>query len=368
MRICCIYWPTSSVGGIATFINNYRAEANRRGDVFHALVSANAPRHYFAVLKEPKRIHGGDTFVDIDGYASHHHSQVKNSIEQINKLYDLVYLVQMCPHPTKNYGGVTHFMPLIEGITLPIVGGIADGYWETYSEWGNKVAPYCKRFIVATPPYTPEDLGKFHPTIPIVYGYGIDPIEVESDGRSPTRRTAWIAQWKDVKGIRNFLPFIPQIEGQVDLYSNGIRYYQLRLESEWYKAVGEDKFQGFNGYGKATFWGWQDPSVIRRVLSEAWFTFEGQGLGRPKYKAYQNGSLNNTIKESLYYQCTPVIPQMTIDQYQIPSESVIGIKTYADITWALNGQRPARPDLGRAWVLDNFHISKIYDRHFGGLV
>lgn len=366
MKIACLYWPTSSVGGIATNVMSLRNEAKRRGDIFHAFVSANVKSHQFAVYDKPKRIRGGDTFIDIDGYASHHKDRFLWSAKRLNE-YDVIYLTHMCPHATKAYGQESLFLPLLQLLNKPIIGNVPDGYWDTYQDWGREVAKLCTRIIVATPPYTPDDLktDEFYKGT-LLYGYGFDPISLEFP-RDTERSMVWVSQWKAIKGIHKFLHLLPKIEGKQDLYSNGILYYQKRTEPEWQAAVGTDAFLGFSGSGRATFHGWQPPVVIREALCRAWFMPEFQGLGRPKNIAYQNGSINNTIKEALYYGCTPVIPQMTIDTYNIPSESCYGVKDFNDSIRILNGSMAPRPELGKQWVMDNYAINKIYDSFFGGL-
>ena len=368
MRIACLYFPTSSVGGIATNTAALRAEAKRRGDTFHVLISANVKSHEF-YTHEVRRVRGGDTYIDVDGYAPHHATNQAHTIRRIAGEYDLIYLAFLCPHPTKSYT-VPAFLPLLEelGLFLPVVGRISDGYWATYEEWGLAAAATCARMVVAMEPYLPPGLVEALPTLPIVYGRPFDPEPPEGKIEREARSVAWIAQWKAIKGIHRFLPLVPQLPGRVDLYSNGILYYQKRTELDWMAAIGEDRFQGFNGAGRATFHGWQPLPVIRAALRRADFMPEFQGMGKPRYAADRAGATNNTTMEALFYECTPVIPQIVIDSAGIPSESVIGIRSWDDIVPALSGNRAPRPDLGRQWVLDMFHVSMIYDRFFGGLL
>lgn len=367
MKIACLYFPTSSVGGIATDTAALRGEAKRRGDTFHALVCANASTHRIQILPETKRIRGGDTFIDIDGYAPHAEGKQASTAKWLNENYDLVYLAFLCPHPTKAYGNDPIFLPLLQGITKPIVGYITDGYFDTYADWGNAVLAMCSRVMTFNMQYLPTGYNERFPHLPPICArpFEFHPVEEQ---RTAERSLAWVSQWKNIKGVEQFLTRLPQIQGQQELYSNGIRYYQLRTEPSWKAAVGKDLFKGFHGDGRATFYGWQPMDVICRALARAWFMPEFQGLGRPRYAAYRNGSLNHTIGEALYYECTPVIPQMTIDGIGIPPEAAIGVRDYDDMVPALNGPRASRPDLGKQWVLDNFDISVVYDKFFGGLV
>lgn len=373
MKIACLYFPTSSVGGIATNTGALRAEAARRGDTFDVLVCDSVKRHVHGTIPR-KRIRGGDTYIDIDGYAPHHPENWQDTARWIGSTYDLVYLAYLCPHPTKSYT-TPDFAPLLESLALflPIVGRISDGYWSTYREWGVRAAQTCSRMVVAVEAYLPPDLAEACPRLPIVYGRPFDPEPLPlnllfPDQQRVPRSSVWIAQWKAIKGIHRFLPLIPELPGPCDLYSNGILYYQKRTEPDYIAAIGEDKFQGFNGVGRATFHGWQPLPVIREALAHAWFMPEFQGMGKPKHEAYRRGATNNTTMEALFCECTPVIPQTVIDGAGIPPESAIGVSDWSDIVPALSGSRAPRPDLGREWVMDNFRVSMIYDRFFGGLV
>ncbi len=376
MKIACLYFPTSSVGGIATNTASLRNEAKRRGDTFHVLVCDNVERHMFETMSKPKRIRGGDTYIDVDGYCSHHKARRVNSAAQLNK-YDLVYTAYLCPHPTKAYGDVPEFLELLRLLTKPLVGHITDGYYSTYKEWGDQTAALCARTIVDQPAYVPPGYAEAHPTTVIPFG-PFDPVgpgySEPDSGRSEGRTLAWIAQWKNIKGVHQFFDdVLPKFEGVAHLFSNGIEYYYIRDTPEWEELVGRDHYrekmkQTFEGTGRHTFYGWQPLDVVQKALETSWFTVEFQGMGKPKFEAYRNGSLNHTIIEALYYGCTPVIPQITIDYAGVPPEAAIGVRDYVDAVPALNGDRASRPDLGKQWVLDNFAVSGIYDKMFGGIL
>lgn len=370
MKIACIYWPTSSVGGIATNVASLRAEAKKRGHTFHTFVSANAKTHLFRVYDTLDRIRGGDTYIDINGYASHHEHRYKYSAQRLNE-YDIIYLAFLCPHPTKAYGGEPQFFKLLALLNRPIVGHITDGYFDTYEEWGIMSATRCARIVVDQEAYIPDSIKLMDK--PYVVGRSFDPQGLGmlpgDPERDEQRSLTWIAQWKAIKGIHKFLELLPMINCKQELYSNGILYYQLRTEESWKRAVAQDLFARFNGDGRAIFYGWKPTTEIRSALRRAWFMPEFQGLGNPRNAAYKKGTLNHTIVEALYEGCTPVIPQITIDALGIPSEAAYGVKDYKDCVAILN-ESPMAPksNLGKNWVMDNFDPSRTYDKFFGGLV
>ncbi len=364
MKLACIYWSTSSVGGIDTHLNTLRTAALQVGDSFDILHAKSWVTKRPKLFAERQWIRGGDTRIWVDGEFSHHPKQVVGSIKWLESNYDAVIFGFICPHKTKAYPE-PDFLP-IYNVKLPKVAWVMDGYWHEYSEWATPLlnrlsgvlcpqesyasplrALGCKNLKISCFPFMPK-LGKILP-------------------KEKKPLLVWPNQWKDIKGVRYFLKCIPNISERVDieLYSNGIRYYQSRKEDFWLEAIGEDKFQGFDGNGRATFFGNVERHVIVDAYQRAWFTCNLQGM-TARNQTYKLGSYNNTEVEALFYGACPILHNSTL-QTALPKECYIAVDSAEEIPkaiqqgissgFALSG---SRRKLAREFVLDTHLASKRY--------
>ncbi len=363
MRIAALYWPTSSVGGINTCLRALRDEADRRGDTFHVLRSGTQVRIAPTLFKERKVIRGGDTFITIDGEASHHPAQVGATLDFLHANYDMVYLAYLCPHPTKAYGDVPLFLPLLRSLMLPIAGRVTDGYWEDYRAWGEATVALCGWLT-----YTHRPMAGILSKLIKRSCYAPTPMEPRPSKalRSGRTLTVYTSQWKAIKGIHKILPIIPEIWGDVELYSNGILYYQMRNSDDWKRAVGKDHFAPeFSGKGKAPFFGNVTLEEIPNVLSRAWFMLDLMGHGKPKHETYKVGAINNTTREALYYGACPILHRQASNV--IPANLALYVNDAFEIPklilrnkdYAIN---PHRQKLARDWVKEYFSPKVIYDQ------
>jgi len=310
MRIAVLYWPTTSVGGIASDLLNLRSCALRKGHTFDVYRSGDLSTIEPRKFRERKLIRGGDSFIHIDGEASHASRQVRYSADMLNRNYDIVILGFLCPHPKKEIPE-PRFLELLTRLKMPIVGRVTDGYFDTYAEWGKQTLALCQRSTVVVPSYakplTDREITNFE-----IYrapfdaeAYGID-LEAK---RSPTELTIWPSQQKNIKGWNPFLEMLAEIPGDVEIYNCGIRYYQTRTSDEWIRGIGKNNFHPeFGGLGRHTYFGWQTLDHMRsEVYPRAWFMVDFQGMGKPRYEAYRLGSYNHTTVEALWYGMLPVL-------------------------------------------------------------
>src|SRR5712692_6629548 len=143
-RIASIYWHMFSVGGVNTRLQYYKKTAIQEGDVFDILRSDPLITLGQERYKEPRRIRGGDTYIDIDGHVGHHPKHVKESLKFLHENYDALFFASLCPHKNRWYGFEPLFVPLFIETELPKAASISDGYWSTYSEWGRLVVKTLK--------------------------------------------------------------------------------------------------------------------------------------------------------------------------------------------------------------------------------
>ncbi len=363
MKIAAIYFPTSSVGGINSVLVALRKEAEANGDTFDVLRCGNMKTITPKKFDQPELIRGGDTFITIHGDCSHHPDQIKGTISFLEDNYDALYFAYICPHENKAYGSEPVFLPLYSECKLPKVTFITDAYWDTYKDWAMLCLPHVKKTLVTQPAYA-EPLLKYGLPVQAIDA-PIFPQTVKSE-KTASPLVVWTSQWKNIKQIGKLLPVIPQITENMDmeLYSNGILYYQLRETDEWKAAVGKDHFKGFDGHGKAQFFGYIPLEQIPEVLSRSWFMIDLQGLGNPKFKAYTQGAYNITTIEALLYGSCPVLASQAKKSI-IPNEFFLTVDDAKEIPallkdnlgFALNQDRI---QAAKEWVLDHHSAKNMY--------
>lgn len=363
MRIAAIYWPTSSVGGINSVLVALRKAAIENGDTFDVIRCGNQKTITPSKFPTEELIRGGDTFITIHGECSHHPDQVEGTIRWLEANFDALYFAYMCPHSTKAYGDEPVFMPIYTQCKLPKVTFIPDAYWDTYADWAIPCLPHVKKTLVTQAPYA-EPLLKMGMPVEKV-DVPIFPVAVKSK-RSETPLVVWTSQWKNIKGINKLMPYIPAISevATVEMYSNGILYYQIRETEEWKAAINKDHFKGFDGHGKADFFGYIPLDQIPEVLTRSWYMIDLQGIGRPKHEAYRNGAYNYTTIEALLYGSCPILHSQA-QKSIIPKEFFLFVDDPKDIAelvktkvdFALN---PRRQELAMEWVMETHSGKGMY--------
>jgi hypothetical protein len=373
MRLAIIYWRMiHSVGGIATSLNTMRKAALQAGDTCHILLSDCQVTKRPQVFPERKWVSGGDTKIWICGEAPHHPDNVEQTVRWLEANYDAIFFGFICPHKTTAYPE-PKFLP-IYNCRLPKVTWITDGYWDTYAHWANPLLPKLRGIICQLESYALplrqlgvcESPGGRLPRLKIS-GIPFLPQVGRLTTRSMTPLLVWPNQWKDVKGIKPFLEQVPLLpyDLSVELYSCGIRYYQLRSDPCWDKAVCTDKFKGHNGHGRATYFGNVDLPVVLSALQRAWFTVNLQGM-KSRKETYKRGSYNNTELEALYYGACPILHRSTL-QTNLPQDTYLAVRSAEEIPDAVYDAiglgyalDPARQRRARDFVLDKHLASSRY--------
>lgn len=324
LRIACIYWKTSSVGGIATHLNTLRLAAIAAGDQFDILHSTNWKTKSPQVFSERKWIRGGDTNIWVDGEVP----QTEVGRKWLEQNYDAICFGCICPHETKAYP-TQDFLPLYDA-RLPKIAWVMDGYWEDYSDWAIPLLPKLKGVLCPLASYA-SPLTELGVKNLVISPFPFMPQKGAVAARSKSPLLIWPNQWKNIKGVNGFMECIPQLSANlhVELYSNGIRYYQMRTEPRWKAAVATDHFQGHNGEGRADFFGNVDLPEIAKAYQRAWFTVNLQG-GSTKRRTYTKGSYNNTEVEALWYGACPILHSSTLGT-DMPKDVYIAVNSAEEI-------------------------------------
>lgn len=369
MRLAIIYWRMiHSVGGIATGVNIMRNAALAYGDTCDILVS-DSQRRKCQVWPQRKWIRGGDTNIWVCGEAHHHPWLVKRTIRWLEANYDAIFFAYPVPHKTTYYP-TPDFIPLYE-VNLPKVAWLVDGYWGLYSHWAKAVINKLDGILCPIPTYA-DPLREDGVTVPIkVSGFPFQPQLGPVAPKSGRPLIVWPNQWKDIKGIQPFMEHIPKIHEYCDgitefeLYSCGIRYYQIRSSPHWRRAVKRDLFKGYNGTGPATYFGNVDHPTAIDAIQRAWFTVNLQGCGT-KQAPYKQGSYNNTEVEALYYGACPILHR-SASKTILPEDIYLKVRHAGDLPVTIHDAihdgvalDPVRRKRAQEFVLDTHLASARY--------
>lgn len=368
-RIAALYWPTSSVGGIASTVLCLKQEAHRRKMKFDIFRSANQKTKRFSWFEESKLISGGDSFIQIDGEAPHHERNVQETAKYICANYDVVFLPYLCPHPIKSYPDPAYLGLLNELYgRVSISAMLTDGYWDTYADWGWRTLEFVDVLSAFNINYVPQivkDYWKIKTGQRLKQYRVIDPIyrTIES---IPQKKIdlIWISQWKTIKGPKSFLSMVPMLPEhlRIEAYNCGIEYYQLRSTDLWRKAIGRDTFKGFNGEGNVLYGGWVPLDKINRKLASSAYTVEFQGLGRVRYEAYKKPHFNTTTLEALAYCTAPIVPKAQTNAET--RKFVLACESVSDaIRFIKTNALPE--ESGRDWVFDTCDVRVTFSKILG---
>jgi hypothetical protein len=362
VRIACVYWYTSSVGGIATHLNSLRTAAVRYGDTFDILHCRDWKTKTPKLFTERQWVRGGDTNIWVDGEIP----QTEAAARWLEANYDAICFGFICPHKRKDYPE-PKFLPLYD-CRMPRVAWVMDGYWDEYSEWAVPLLPKLKGILCPLESYA-TPLRRLEVEHLVISPFPFQPAHGPRRDKDSRPLLVWPNQWKDVKGLRHFLMAVPLLPSKVrvEMYSCGIRYYQWRTEEMWLNAVGEDRFQGHHGRGRAVYYGNVDLPEITRVYQRAWVTVNLQGITmKAKNDTYRHGSYNNTEVEALYYGVCPILHSSTL-QTDMPRDVYVSVErgdqipgVVADILRSGFALDPARRSRAKEFVLDKHLASRRY--------
>lgn len=331
MRIACIYWKTSAVGGIATHLNTLRRAALRVGDTFDILHSDNWKTKEPTLFPERQWVRGGDTKIWVDGEVPHHPTIASKTNKWLEQNYDAIVFSYICPHKTRRYPN-PDFLPLYD-CKLPKVAWVMDGHSEKYEDWARPLLKRLKAVLAPLESYAVPIREWGYNNI-IISPFPFIPQLARLEPKAKKPLLVWPHQWMTIKGIRYFLRIIPEIRGvDIELYSCGVYYYRHRTEPIWKPAIGKDLFQGFHGDGPATYFGNVDLPVMLKALQRAWFTVSFQGM-TAKNKAYKLGSYNNAEVEALWYGAVPIL-HSSVKGCDLPSDLYIPVDTPQEVPGVL---------------------------------
>lgn len=361
MRIACIYWQmVGQIGGIATRLNRLRQCANNQGDQFDILLSGPRKSKQPGLFKERKWMQNKDTCIWTCGEAPHHPANVKQTVAWLENNYDAILMGYICPNKTKAYPDPLFLE--IYNCKLPKVAYISDGYWDVYKDWAELCLPHLNAVVSPQEAYL-QPAKKYNVrTKMIPFPFVAQKGKLQKKSEYPL--LVWPNQWKGIKGIKQFLSQVPKLpeDIRVEMYSCAVDYYQLRTKPLYLEAIATDHFKGFNGNGRAEYFGNVDIPRILQAVQAAWWTCNLQGISTRK-ETYKQGSYNNAEVEALWYGACPIL-HSSVENTALPQEVILTVDSEEEI--------PTTIDISREFAIEESRIKRakefVKDVHWGSKI
>lgn len=257
----------------------------------------------------------------------------KDSAHNFSRLlrqYDVLLMIQACPHDIKGKGGDMSWMMLYEvaaELGKPIVVIIHDNLWDRYYQWYRQVSDLVKFHLFTCYQSKYDSLSR----LPGNYVFLPTPLDVRKAGLYQDDKTStlcWMPQWKKWKGIYSFLAALPDIQVPVDLYNSGIEYHNARQDPSglWKRAIGlnhVNKTKG-NGNPEHQYWGSQLPDVIPGIYQTHAASIDLAGSIGDRF----DGQTSCIMFEAMVYGCLSIVHEK-VDSH--PWSPLAG----QDITWTV---------------------------------
>lgn len=363
MRVACIYWQmVGQIGGIATRLNRLRSCAIRQGDTFDILLSGPRKSKKPGLFEERKWMQNKDTCIWTCGEAPHHPHNVDQTVKWLEDNYDVLLMGYICPNKTKKYPDPL-FLKLYQS-KLPKVAYISDGYWDVYKDWGELCLPYVNAVVAPQKAYL-DPVSENYDTKTQVIPFPFSPATGKVLPKANQPLLVWPNQWKGIKGIKEFLEIIPKLEEDVavEMYSCAVDYYQLRKTDLYLDAIDKDHFKGFDGRGRAEYFGNVDIPRVLGAMQRAWFTCNLQGM-KTRKQTYKNGSYNNAEVEALWYGACPILHKSTLNT-SLPQETFLAVERADEIPELIAWSKdfaidPDRINAAKQYIRDTHWGSKVY--------
>jgi glycosyltransferase involved in cell wall biosynthesis len=355
MRLAILCWDVAGPGGLNTFMHGIHKAAELDGDTcyrFHVSDWVAFDRRFYAGSKTKNM---GHNHLTVEGDLSMAPAHIDSNARYLEKNFDVVILITLTPHPTKNQPDPIH-IPFLAKINIPIYGCICDGLWPSYHDFAMATLAYTQLPLFSANRSYQTSIPPEVPSKNLPYFLLPDPEIHRTEG--PTR-LIWSSQWKPLKGIRLFLAALKSVRPDIliDLYGGGIDYFQTRSTHLFFDVVGENFVHTeYSGIGRAAYYGHVPLKAIPRALSKAHFMADWHGIS-PKFPAYTRGSYNNTLIEALYYGALPVLAEQMLNS-DVPKEHFLTVSKsncsrlgdlLADKTEL--ARNPERAYAARQWVL-----------------
>lgn len=237
MNIKILHWQKiKQIGGIGTWVINIREALKELGhtvELIHTSDNIRMKTYETDVIKRQGMILAG-RFISL--------LEMKKLCDELNNS-DLIIIAHPSPHPIKsqlnkpNNGRLWQLV--YKNITTKKVVIFHDNMWQVTNEWLKEVATNidyicCGQYLFTT---SAKELLNFNKNIKINWLY--HPIEIPKEPCLNERKNICVSgsQWIYWKRHKKLLEILPKLPIKIHFYNNGIWYYNLRYEPEFFNYI-----------------------------------------------------------------------------------------------------------------------------------
>jgi hypothetical protein len=253
---------------------------------------------------------------------------IKTSRKILNEC-DLVVFGHQCPHLNMKGKGDDRWKGLYD-LKVPVMNIWHDTLWKDNYPWLKDVARFVKVNLLANM-NTWKLVAKDYP------GYFVHapiPVDTTKAGlylQRKENKVVWLPQWKDWKGIWEFVYSTEFAEFPTEIYNSGIEYHYMRRQPDWGTIIGHDVFRpkgkNLRGNDLVTVMGPRVNTEVPKILMGANVSVDLSGYNTPRYK----GQTTCVHFESMVYGAVLACHESIIKDGPIPENCAWPISNMSPI-------------------------------------
>ncbi|PHR92004.1 MAG: hypothetical protein COA69_09570 [Robiginitomaculum sp.] len=273
MKIAIVNWPINDVGGINSWITNFRLGCEYLGhevQVFHLTAKT---RYKCSETEEIRKTR----CCILRGVHRSYRESPDDIIQELNS-YDCVIYGSTSPHPTNATladKGHMNWIKIYEGVTVPSCVIFHDAKWEKTNNWYPRVRGMVDWTIAAQKCFVPSMERWADGQCQTDWEYfPMSTVALTAPAGGPRHNGVIITQWLQWKKHKFFIPMLGDVHVPMAMFGNGIEYCYIRKTDEWKANVYDHVKQEGLPESIHRFWGFVPYEDVMLSLRNAKFSID----------------------------------------------------------------------------------------------
>jgi glycosyltransferase involved in cell wall biosynthesis len=318
LKIAQILPDISGLGGLAT--RTYRQHL-----ILNSIKGFSSD--CFKLTRKKKNLYSEENKIEITNNSSgivvkqnevsYNELTIKETIKILNQ-YDILIFNNACPHLNENTGEKPDLWKKLYTDTKgKKIAVISDTHFVSYYPWFADIVGSIDVILAMGYGHKNSVIPYFMPDGILEYGF-IFGEKLETDDRDCL---VWPSQWKEWKGIVEYLEICEFLKEPTNFYGIGRAYYEIRKNrSELFKEnIGKDFIsrKTWNKDEQSKIFGTVSPETVIQSYKFAKASVDLTGINSKKYY----GHYNNTTLEPMLYGCVSIVTEFLAEPYtHVPEE------------------------------------------------